>query len=148
MSLLIILYNQLRLNARAAAFGLFGGILSVGLYSAFYVFTPLDPCLMGLPAGFLIVKAISLGSFGKHPHILTVVARTLYVVTYLFGTLPVDLWRHSDQPFMATLNSVYNRLDFIFGQGEEAESLSHFAQIVGGWLSLFFGIGITGKKHK
>ncbi len=148
MSHSIIPYKQLRLNARAILFGLIGALFSVALYSAFYVFTPLDPCLMALPAGFLIVKAISLGSFGKHPHILTVVARTLYVLTYLCGTLPVDLWRHPNQPFMATLDSVFNRLDFIFGQGEEAESFSHFAQIVGGWLSLFFGIGITGKKHQ
>ena len=148
MSQTITPSKQLRLNARAIVFGLFGALLSVALYSAFYVFTPLDPCLMALPAGFLIVKAISLGSFGKHPHILIVVARTLYVVTYLCGTLPVDLWRHSNQPFMATLDSVYNRLDFIFGQGEEAESFAHFAHIVGGWLSLFLGIGITGKKHQ
>ncbi len=148
MSFLIIIYNQLRLNARAAILGLFGGVLAVWLYSAFYAFTPLDPCLMGFPAGFLIAKAISLGSFGKHPHILTVFARTLFVFTYLFGTLPVDLWRHSDQPFMATLESVYKRFQFVFGQGEEAESFAHFAEILAGWISLLAGINITGKKYE
>ncbi len=148
MSLLIILYNQLRLNARAAAFGLFGAFLSVVLYSAFYVLTPLDPCLMGLPAGLLIGHAISLGALGKRHRFLSALAMMLFICAYLFGTLPVDLWRHTDQPFMATIESIYKRLAFIFGQGEEADSFAHFVEVVASWFSLVSGANLARKKNE
>jgi len=103
MSLPTILYNQLRINARAVAFGLLATLLSISLYSAFLI------------------------------------------CAYLLGTLPVDLWRHTDPPFMATINSIYRRLSFIFGQGEEADSFAHFVEVAASWCSLAAGAALAKK---
>ena len=148
MSLLIILYNQLRLNARAGAFGLFASFLSVTLYSAFYVFTPLDPCLMSLPAGLLIGHAVSLGALVKRHPFLVVLATTLFICSYLLGTLPVDLWRHPDQVFWAAVESIFKRFAFVFMQGEEADSFGHFVEVVASWVSLACGAALARKKNE
>ena len=146
MSHPIIPYKQLRLNWRALAFGLFGALLAVALYSGFYVLTPLDPCLMGLPACLLIGHAISLGALGKRHRFLADAATVLCCLAYVFGTLPIDLWRHFDRPFYTTIESVFKRLFFIFGQGREADSGAHFAEVVFSWISL--GIGIINARTK
>ncbi|GEM_PF-2445198 len=148
MSLLIILYNHLRLNPRAVAFGFFAALLAVALYSAFYVLTPLDPCLMGLPAGLMIGHAISLGALGRRHHFFVIVAMMLFISSYLLGTVPVDLWRHREQPFWATAESIYKRFAFIFGQGEEADSFAHFIEVAASWVSLVGGAALARKKNE
>ncbi|MCX6614386.1 MAG: hypothetical protein NTW74_26545 [Acidobacteria bacterium] len=148
MSLFIILYNQLRLNARAAVFGLVASFLAVAVYSAFYVLTPIDPCLMSLPAGLLIGHGVSLGALGKRHRFLGGLAVALFTCSYLLGTLPVDLWRHSEQPFWTTIESIYKRFAFIFGQGEEAESFAHFVEVFSSWISLVAGAALARKKNE
>ncbi len=104
MSHLIILYNRLRLNARAVAFGLLATLLSIALYSAFLI------------------------------------------CAYLLGSLPVDLWHHSEQPLWAAIESVYRRVAIVFAQGEEADSFAHFPDVLASWLSLVAGAALARKR--
>lgn len=148
MSHLIILYNRLRLNARAVAFGLLAAILSICLYSAFYFFTPLDPCLISLPVGLFIGHMVSLGALGRRDRFLAAIAVYLIVASYLLGTLPVDLWRNPHEPFTAILYSIYNRFALVFTLREAFDSFGHFVEVGGAWLSFIAGVFLAQKKNE
>lgn len=124
---------------RPACFGALAALLSLLVSTGFRALTGLDPGLLGLPAGYVIGRAISLGSFGQRSPALAALTTVFVVAYFLLSLLPLDLWNASGQNwFWTTLSSIGNRVEILFSD-QEANSFGHFLELLGILLSTVVG---------
>ncbi|HEY6456356.1 MAG TPA: hypothetical protein VIY90_13870 [Steroidobacteraceae bacterium] len=128
---------------RGIAFGVAGGIVGLILYVAFALGTGLVIGFVALAVGYIVGKAIVIGSKGQGGRRYQLAAVLLTYVAVSLSAIPMALYQHAAQSGLPSLNMARFGELVLLGLASPFLDLSDLTHGVIGLIILFVGIRIA-----